>query len=213
LAAFDPLRPSRNRKRDLASRNQSCYVTPVKRLVAILAISVAVSPPLWAQAAAPPSDGPLTCLLEGMSAEQRALAGSAASQLLGDVPPGDGEQRDPTMLNGVLPSLTRCAEAGRWNEAQRERAREWALVRLAREDMQRRYAAQNVDLTFIDEALAATPAESPAPFDALVTRMRAQGVADDRPDSAADIVYIYLMLRAHAEEIRAEFAGPNPQPR
>jgi hypothetical protein len=87
-----------------------------------------MTPPLWAQAAAPPSDRVLACLLEGLSAEQRALAGSAASQLLLDAPPANGAQRDATTPSDVLPSLTRCAEAARWNEAQRERAREWALI-------------------------------------------------------------------------------------
>jgi hypothetical protein len=166
-----------------------------------------MAPPLCAEAAPPPSDGPLACLFEGMNAEQRARAGAAASRQLTDAPPGGDEHQDAALLDAALP-LARCAQAGQWNEAQRERAREWALVQLTREDMRRRYAAQNVDLAYIDEAMAAVPAGSQPQFDALVARMRAQGVGDDRPDSAGDIVYIYLALWAHAREIEAEFAGP-----
>jgi hypothetical protein len=184
----------------------------MKPLLAIVFLSVAAAAPLWAQAPPPPSDGPLACLFEGMNAEQRALASTEIERLIAHAPPHDGDHPDLAIFDSVLP-LARCAQAGHWSEAQRERAFEWALVRLQREDMQRRYAAQNVDLTYIDAALAATPEGSRPPFEALVARMRAQGVGDHRSDSAGDIVYIYMMLWGQAREIRAEFAGPDPQPR
>lgn len=176
----------------------------MKRLLPFSLAILAV--PLAAQPGLPPADGPFSCLFEDVSAEQRILAGSAASQRLTDAP-ADGEQRGGTALDAILAGLPRCAEAGRWSEPQRNLAREYLVAQLAREDMRRRYVAQNVDLTFLDEAVAGGRGGT-LPFDELVARVRAQGVTGDRPDSAEDIVFIYVGLAGQAEAIRAGFAHP-----
>ena len=170
----------------------------------VMLVSIAAMP-LCAQPAAPPSDAPFACLFDGATAEQRALAGAAASQRLTDAPQ-DGEQRGGAALDSILTALPRCAETGHWTQDQRELAQHYILAQLAREDMRRRYAAQGVDLAFLDEARTAT-------FDDLVARLRAQGVTGDRPDSAQDIVFIYLELARHVDEIRGGFANSNYQPR
>jgi hypothetical protein len=182
----------------------------MKRLLFAMTLGFGLAARLQGQPAALPANPSLDCPLEGMSAEQRTLAASASSQQLTDAP-ADGEQRGRAALAAVLANLPRCAQSGRWTDNQRNLAHQYVLMRLAREDMLRRYAAQNVDLGFIDQAVAATPAGSPPPFDALVARVRAQGVGDDRPDSAGDIVYIYVTLAYHIAEIRAGFADPNFQ--
>jgi hypothetical protein len=40
----------------------------------------------------------------------------------------------------------------------------------------------------------------------MVARVRAQGVGDNRSDSAGDIVFIYLELGMQAEAMKAAFA-------
>jgi hypothetical protein len=182
----------------------------MKRLLFAMAFGFGLAGPLQGQPVAPPLNPSLDCPLEGVSAEQRTLAAAASSQQLTDAPT-DGEQRGRAALDAVLANLPRCAESARWTENQRNLAHQYVLMRLAREDMLRRYAAQNVDLGFIDQAVTATPAGSPPPFDDLVARVRAQGVGEDRPDSAGDIVYIYMTLVYHVAEIRAGFADPNFQ--
>jgi hypothetical protein len=176
-------------------------LVPIAVLLAVIASS-----PLRAQPAAP-SDGPYSCLFEGVNAEQRALAGAAASQQLTDVPP-DGQQRGGAALAAIIASTPRCAEAGRWTPDQRELARHYALAQLAREEMRRRYAAQNVDLSFIDGGVTAV-AGAPPTFEQLVARVRAQGVTGDRPDSAEDIAFLYLELAAQAEALKAGFSDSN----
>ena len=184
----------------------------MKRLVFLIAAAAIHNAPAGAQPA-PASAAPFACLFEGVTAEQRALAGAAASQQLTDVP-ADGRQRGGAALEAILAALPRCATSGRWTEAQREVAHQYVLFQTAREDVRRRYAAQNVDLSFIDEAIAsATPAGLPLTFDALVARVRAQGVTDDRPDSPGDIVFIYLELGMQAEAMGAQFNAPNSQRR
>lgn len=158
-----------------------------------------------------PTDGPLACLFEGITAEQQALAAPAASQRLTDGP-ADGEQRGGAALGAILASVPRCAAAGRWDERQRGLAEHYVLARLARQHMLAHYAAQGVDLSFIDEAVAAATT-APPPFDALVARVRAQGVTGERPDSAEDIVYIYLELAVHVAAIRGGFSDPGFNPR
>ena len=166
--------------------------------------------PASAQPAAP-GDGPLACLFEGVTAEQQAMAAPAASQRLTDGPE-DGEQRGGAALTAILSGIPRCAGAGRWTERQRGLAEHYVLARLARQHMLAHYAAQRVDLAFIDEAVQAATS-APPPFDALVARVRAQGVTGARPDSAEDIVYIYLELAAHVAAIRAGFDDPRFNPR
>lgn len=164
-----------------------------------------------AQPLASSADGPLSCLFDEVTAEQRTLAAPAALQRLSDFPP-DGEARGGAALDAILASLPRCAESGRWSEDQREMAELYLMAQLGREEMRRHYAAQNVDLSFIDESLRAAATEPPR-FDELVARLRDQGVTDDRPDSAGDIVHLYLELAAMAEAIPADFAelGANPR--
>lgn len=169
-------------------------------------LACAVTAPLRAQPAAAATDA-LACLFAGVTPEQRALAGAAASQRLTDVP-ADGERRGGAALDSILAALPRCAEAGRWTEARRDMAHQYVLLQTAREDVRRRYAAQNVDLSFIDDAIVAMPARASPSFDSLVARVRAQGVGDDRSDSAGEIVFIYLELSMNAEAIRAGFADP-----
>ena len=183
----------------------------MQRLLLIAATISLMATPLRAQTATPPAASTLDCPLEGISVEQRTLAGAAGSQQLTDAP-ADGEQRGRAALDTILANLPRCAAAGRWTENQRELAQQYVLMQLAREDMLRRYAVQNVDLSFIDAAVAATPAGSPPPFSELEARVRAQGVTDDRPDSPGDIVYIYMMLVYQTAAIRAGFADPNFRP-
>ena len=178
-------------------------------LAAILASILA--PPGGAQPAPSASDAPFTCLFERLTAERRAQAGPAASQRLTGAP-ADGEQSGGAALDAILAALPACAATGRWTEAQRESAGQYVLVQLAHEDMRRRYAGQNVDLSFIDDAVAAGP-RAMLQFDALVGRVRAQGVGDNRPDSAEDVTFIYLELARQAEEIRRGFSDPQFRPR
>ncbi len=173
--------------------------------LAAWAAASAITPAPAQPAAASTADAPFNCALENVAADARALAGAAASQRLTDVP-ADGEQRGGSALDAIVAALPRCAESGRWTEAQREIAHQYVLFQTAREDVRRRYAAQNVDLTFIDQTIATTTAGSPPPFEEMVARVRAQGVGDNRPDSAGDIVFIYLELGMQAEAMRAAFA-------
>ncbi len=174
----------------------------MKWLLAVLALATwTVAPTLRAQPAA--SFGvPSLCLLEGVTAEQRALAGPAALQRLTDVP-ADGEPRGGSALAAILTALPRCARAGRWTEAQRDMAQEYVLIVLALEDMRRRYAAQNVDLSVLDNAL---------PFEEQVARVRGQGVTGDRPDSAEDIVFIYRSLEVRRTMLVVLFEGSGRDP-
>lgn len=183
----------------------------MRRLTTLLAIGWALAGPLRAQPAAPPTDPSLDCPLYGIPENERMLAASAASRRLTDVPAGD-EQRGSVALDIILSNLPRCAEAARWTENQRELAQQYLLFQLAREDMRRRYAAQNVDLGFIDAAVAAGP-RAMLQFDTLVGRVRAQGVTGSRPDSAEDVTFIYLELARQAEEIRRGFSDPQFRPR
>jgi hypothetical protein len=183
----------------------------MKRLMLLAAAALLNPCLLGAQPAGGAPDPRFDCLLEGISAEQRMLAASGASQQLTDVPAED-EQRSRTALDAVAANAPRCAASAGWTENQRELALQYTLLQLARDDMIRRYAAQNVDLTFIDEALAAASPEGPVSFEDLAARMRAQGVGDNRPDSAEDIVYIYGMLAAQSAEIRLRFDDQNFRP-
>jgi len=182
----------------------------MKRFLLVTALAVTMMPPLRAQPVAAPSDAPFTCLFEGVTAEQRALAGPAASRRLTDAP-ADGEQRGGAALDAILAALPRCAEAGRWTATQRDMAQHYVLAQLGREDMRRRYSAQNVDLSFIDSTIAnAMPAGGPPPpFEEMVARVRAQGVTGQRPDSAEDIVFIYLEMAGQAEAMKSMFADRN----
>ncbi len=180
----------------------------MSRLATALAIGWALAGPLCAQPAAPSAHSSPDCPLYGIPENERMLAASVASQQLTDVPASD-EERGRVALDIILSNVPRCADAGRWTPNQRELAQQYVLMQLTREEMLRRYDAQSVDLRFIDEAVAtAQPAVEP-PFDAFVARVRAQGVGDNRPDSAGDIVYIYMMLAYQTAEIRAHFADPN----
>lgn len=164
--------------------------------------------PLAAQSDAPTPDAAMECALRGLSAEQRALVASGGSQQLTDVP-AESETQARAALDRVTANVRRCTETSGMTENQRQLAFFYTLMRLTREDMLRRYDAQHVDLRFIDEAVAAAPAGSAPPFDALVARVQAQGVGDNRPDSAGDIVYIYMVTVMQAAEIRTRFADPN----
>lgn len=179
----------------------------MKRLIFVLFAS-AMAAPLAAQPAAPSPDAAMECALQGMSAEQRALVASGGSQELMDVP-AERAAEARAALDAVQANVRRCTQASGMTENQRQLALYYTLMRLTREDMLRRYDAQNVDLRFIDEAVAATPAGSPPPFEQLVARVRAQGVGDDRPDSAGDIVYLYMVTVMQAAEIRTRFGDPN----
>ncbi|MGQ0661165.1 hypothetical protein [Sphingosinicella sp.] len=179
----------------------------MKRLLLVAALAITMMPPLRAQPAAAPSDAPFTCLFEGVTAAQRALAGPAASQRLTDAP-ADGEQRGGTALDAILAALPRCADAGRWTATQRDMAQHYVLAQLGREDMRRRYAAQNVDLSFLDGGMVAAGG-SPPSFEQLVARVRAQGVTGQRPDRAEDIVFIYLEMAGQAEAMKSMFADRN----
>lgn len=173
---------------------------------------VAAAAPLGAQPAPSPAGSSLACLFEGVTPEQRAQAGPAASYRLSEFP-ADGEQRGGAALDAILASLPRCAEAGRWTETQREMAHLYLMAQLARDEMRRHYAAQNVDLTFIDAMAAAATPDSPPPFEEMAARVRAQGVTGERTDSAEDIVYLYLELTVRAEAIPAVFAEAGAAPR
>lgn len=150
------------------------------------------------------------CPIYGVAENQMILAASAASQQLTDVPAAD-EARSRAALEAILANVAECAQAGRWTENQRELARNYVLMRLTREDMLRRYDAQNVDLRFIDLAVAAAQAGTPPQFDTLVARVRAQGVGDDRPDSAGDVTYTYMTLVHQLAQIVRGFADPSFQ--
>jgi hypothetical protein len=182
------------------------------RRIAIAASLVSLmASPAPAQPAGPAPDPRFDCLLEGISAEQRTQAGYGGGEQFTDVPSED-EQRSRAAVEMIAANARRCAAAARWTENQRELALQYVLMQLSREAMIRRYAAQNVDLTYIDAAVAAAPPEGPVPFEAMVARMRAQGVGDSRPDSASDIVYIYMMTVGLSAEIRANFDDPNFRP-
>ena len=152
-------------------------------------------------------DGPYTCLFTGLTVERRALASPAASTRLTDMPEGNDRQSEEA-LDAILARVAGCGDAGGWTAGQRGMAEHYVHAALAREYFRRHYAAQQVDLGFLDEAAAIPPGNPVPEFDGLVARLRAQGVADDRPDSAGDIVYLYLMLARHAEEMKAGFAVP-----
>jgi hypothetical protein len=164
-----------------------------------------VAQPADAQRAGPASDSPFACIFEGVNSDQRAMAASAASQRLTDAP-SDGAQRGGAVLDALLGALPRCAAAGRWTETQRDMAQLYVLAQLAREDMRRRYAAQSVDLGFLDEVALAPLGASMPSLDEMAARIRAQGVTGDRPDSAEDIAFIYSALARQAEGARMAFA-------
>ena len=173
---------------------------------------VAAAAPLGAQPAPSPAGAPLACLFEGVTPEQRALAGPIALQRLSDFP-ADGDERGVSALDAILAALPRCAEAGGWTETQREMAELYLMAQLARDGMRRHYAAQNVDLTFIDAMAAAATPDSPPPFEEMAARVRAQGVTGERTDSAEDIVYLYLELTGRAEAVPGVFAEAGAEPR
>jgi hypothetical protein len=180
----------------------------MQRLLLAAATALIMAWPLLAQPAASSAHSELDCPFEGVSAEQRGLAASAGAQRLTDVPT-DGEQRGGAALAAILANVARCMETRRWSQNQRGLALRYVLMQLTREDMLRRYDVQSVDLRFIDEAVATSQPGVEPPFDAFVARVRAQGVGDNRPDSAGDIVYIYMMLAYQTAEIRAHFADPS----
>lgn len=166
--------------------------------------------PAVAQAPPPSAYSSPDCPIYGVPESEMILAASAASQGLTDVPAPD-EARSRAALDTILANVPECAEAGRWTQNQRELARNYVLMRLTREDMLRRYDAQNVDLRFIDLAVAAAQAGTPPPFDELVARLRAQGLGDGRPDSAGDVAHIYMTLVYQMAQIVSGFADPNFQ--
>lgn len=172
---------------------------------------LAVTAIAWPLAAQPPAHPQLDCPFEGVATEQRALAVSAAAQQLTDVPPTGDAQRSQAALDAILANVPRCAQARRWTTNQSELARAYVLMQLTREEMLQRYDAQNVNLRFIDEELMAARPGEPPPFEAWVSRVRAQGVGDNRPDSAGDIVHIYMTLAYQIGAIRTGFADPNFQ--
>lgn len=182
------------------------------RAIGALLLAMATMAPAGAQPASSSAEAPLSCLFEGVTAEQRTLAGPAALQRLSDFP-ADGDERGGTALDAILAALPRCAEAGGWTETQREMAELYLMAQLARDGMRRHYAAQNVDLTFIDAIVAAATPDSPPPFEEMAARVRAQGVTGERTDSAEDIVYLYLELTVRAEAIPGMFAEAGAQPR
>jgi hypothetical protein len=178
-------------------------------LVAFLAFATAQpgDAPLPATPAPVADDVPYTCLFAGLTAERRALAAPAASTRLTDMPEEIDRQSEEA-LDAILARVASCGDAGGWTAGQRGMAEHYVLAQLAREFFRRHYAAQHVDLGFLDDAVAARP-DTPMPvFDDLAARLRAQGVGDDRPDSAGDIAYLYLMLAQHAEEMKTNFAVP-----
>ncbi|HST36645.1 MAG TPA: hypothetical protein VLK25_08460 [Allosphingosinicella sp.] len=152
-------------------------------------------------------DGPYSCLFADLTGERRALASPAASTRLTDMPEGVDQQSEAA-LDAILARIAGCGDAGGWTAGQRGMAEHYVHAQLAREYFRRHYAAQRVDLGLLDEAAAIPPGNPMPEFDALVARLRAQGVADDRPDSAGDIAYLYLSLARHAEEMKAGFAVP-----
>lgn len=189
----------------------------------ILLASIAAWPSL-AQPLATAPDPRFDCLLEGISAEQRQMAASGDRAELVDAAAdeaalnraiaagAEAEARRSAAVEAIAANARRCGAAAGWTDNQRELALQYVLMQLTREDMIRRYAAQNVDLTFIDTALATARPDQPLPLDALAARLRAQGIADERPDSPADIVYIYLMIAAQSAEIRRRFDDPTFRP-
>lgn len=182
----------------------------MKRLAILAGLGFSLGAPVLAQAPPPAAFASPDCPFYGVPENQMILAAPAASQQLTDVPAQD-EARSRAALDVILANVPECAQAGRWTENQRELARHYVLLRLSREDMLRRYDAQNVDLRFIDLTVAAAQAGTQPPFDDLVGRLRAQGVGDNRPDSAGDVAYIYLTLAYQLAEITRGFADPNFQ--
>ena len=157
-------------------------------------------------------DGPFACLFQGVAPDRRTQASLAAAYRLTDGPE-DGELRGGAALDSILGSVTRCGDASRWTAGQREMAQLYVLAELAREHLLRHYAAQQVDLGFLDAVLTSPP-DAPRPsFDELAGRVRAQGVTGARPDSAEDIVYIYVSLAQQAEAMKAGFAVPGSSAR
>lgn len=172
-------------------------------LPAALSALLAVAQPGDAPVA---DDGAYACLFADLTAERRALASSTASTRLTDMPE-ESDAGSEAALEAILARRAGCGDAGGWTEGQREMADHYVHAQLAREYFRRHYAAQHVDLGFLD-TVATAPESAMPPFDDLVARVRAQGVGDDRPDSAGDITYLYLMLAHHAEEMKANFAVP-----
>jgi hypothetical protein len=178
---------------------------------ALIAVALATAQPGGAPPLATPApvvdDGPYTCLFADLTAERRALASMTASTRLTDMPE-ESDQRSEAAFDAILARLARCGDAGGWTVPQRGAAEHYVHAQLAREFFRRHYAAQRVDLGFLDDAAAIPQGNTMPAFDDMVARLRAQGVTDDRPDSAGDIVYLYLMLARHAEEMKASFADP-----
>lgn len=167
--------------------------------------------PLAAQPPSPSTDAPFTCLFEGVTAEQRAAAGAAASQRLTDMPP-DGGQHGGATLEMISNRVSSCAETQPWSDSQQRHAAAYLLAQLARENMRQRYAAQGVDLGFLDE-MAADPArrQNSANMDEAAARLRSQGLTGQRADSAEDVVFLYLSMALHVEAARDGFLAPPPR--
>lgn len=182
----------------------------MKRFALVFTAGFALGFPVLAQPAAPPADPSLACPLQGLPAEHRDAAITEASRdLLGTEATAEAPRR--AAYEALQASARRCAATHRWTENQGNVAFQYALMQLAREGMVRRYAAQNVDLSFIDPAVEALARGSEPPFADFVTRLRAQGLGDNRPDSAEDVAYIYTMLLFQMLETRGRFADPNFQ--
>jgi hypothetical protein len=180
----------------------------MKRVVALIMAGWALTRPASAQPGVVQPHPELDCPRQGVSAAQWGAATASATQLL----QGSAEaEQARAALEPVLASVRRCGDSRRWNANQRTHAEQYALMQLSYQDMRQRYAAQHVSLDFIDEAVAMAPTNQALPFDALVARAQAQGLTGARPDSAADVVYIYMMLVAQLRAIRAGFADPSFQ--
>lgn len=179
----------------------------MKRVVLIAALGAALSFPARAQPLAPPANPALACPIEGLPAEQRDAAIAEASRdLLGTEATAEEPRR--AARDALAASARRCTTTRGWTERQGNVAFQYALLQLAREGMIRRYAAQHVDLSFIDSAVEGLTRGVEPPFQSFEARLRAQGLGDDRPDSAGDVAYIYMMLVFQLMEARGRFADP-----
>lgn len=178
----------------------------MNRVAVLIIAGWALSAPAFAQPGVVPPHPELDCPRAGVSVAQWTAATASATQLL----QGAAEAAQArAALAPILASVRRCADSRRWSANQSVHAEQYALMQLSYQDMRQRYAAMNVNLDFIDEAVAAAPAGEALPFDSLVARAEAQGLRGPRPDSAADVVYIYMMLVAQLQAIRTGFADPN----
>jgi hypothetical protein len=153
---------------------------------------------------------PISCPLDALTSEQRALTGERLGKLIADLPGGES---DPTKLAAAAydRAMAECSAKLGWSREQSDAAMQHGSAQMVLDRLRSVYAERKIDLTRLDpvvDRLFAAPESGAgaAMFEGMENVLRAQGMMQAGDDPKA-LVLLYARLRDLVRRAEADFAS------